>query len=1045
MPSYDYDATVSSITSHRKEAYGAAAAAAAADASIRLEHLNQSVELFANLSAQCPMTPLLWMQYAEDASGVVSGLLSAEGGDGTGTGDEAKAQIADTRLNILELAIEEWPGCALLRLRHLEAVMAAAEASSSSNEDNTPADSSAVVRKAFHDAISLVGRGSHRNEDAIVAAIYRLHVEYLVGLASASSSADEAVMNGITEEIGASYLFRAECPMKEENDTLADEIASTKAQVQGVLSSADDMAKIDEARIQASRSLGSFANLEDEVDVAMAGEYIMMPANALNGETGDASSIVDWNALLNGREAVEGTSRCLMGYGATNTSAAFAKYAGALSNRARKAGNMLKSRAANGKKDASTDDQNQEEANDEVEMFNSLAISVYERGLSECPTVESLWVTYVQYLARLVDQDRKSSEGKPIGQTRYVSLLKSACARAARNCPYSTSLFGMKMNSFAILAQVGAAVFDPDQLTAVIKEAIDGGFIPSPEGQLQVHLNAIRHVNRRILALSCTASPEEGGAPPKAYDELEPMDKSGKKKKRKQDGAILEITEYNDVDAETEQEISDLIDDVREMYDATDSFLKKGHASWTEGRAVLWLDRARAEAAIYLPLLRSVGDDDDDDDDHGGGNKKAVDQAVRCYERSVKAHQPPHPEQWSAYIRYVLGRNRFLGQDDEGEGGSDPPGAHAAMFRKVRGLFHRATSVVKSKRSEEQGEDTQQGQSSFIYFGLRDYESALSNLCHEFLDFERAFGSDESLHQASKIVSGKLKALGKTQDNGTAVSSAQNGSASNHDRVTEIDTTDIDQPGKRKAGEIGENTEDGPAEPAAKRARAESSPSPSAPVDGPTHTSNEAGKKTNLKVEKQRPEHKVVVGKLEYPAHPFTINVSNLSTETEDMDLIDTFAPKCGAIVHARILREKHQGPRHVKAKSKGAGLIQFEERESVEKALALDEEIGLHEKLIKIRRSHIPAVSKVPPGMHRTNPKGEGKNSKRNQKRREANTGDSAVSKNGPKAANVDAAKLGEDSAEKPKPTSTVSSLSFVPRGLHGKQHHKVKLDLKK
>ena len=82
---------------------------------------------------------------------------------------------------------------------------------------------------------------------------------------------------------------------------------------------------------------------------------------------------------------------------------------------------------------------------------------------------------------------------------------------------------------------------------------------------------------------------------------------------------------------------------------------------------------------------------------------------------------------------------------------------------------------------------------------------------------------------------------------------------------------------------------------------------------------------------------------------------------------------------------------------------------------------------------------------MHRTNPQGEDKNSKRNQKRREANTGDSAVSKNGPKAANVDAAKLGEDSAEEPKPTSTVSSLSFVPRGLHGKQHHKVKLDLKK
>lgn len=343
---------------------------------------------------------------------------------------------------------------------------------------------------------------------------------------------------------------------------------------------------------------------------------------------------------------------------------------------------------------------------------------------------------------------------------------------------------------------------------------------------------------------------------------------------------------------------------------------------------------------------------------------------------------------------------------------------------------------MKSTRGEEQGEDTQQGQSSFIYFGLRDYDSALSNLCHEFLDFERAFGSDESLHQASKIISGKLRPLGTPA--GQAVSSVQNGSASNHDRVMESDATDSDQPGKRKAGEIGENTEVGPTEPATKKARAGSSPSPSATVDGPTNTSNDAGKKVNLKVEKQGPEHKVVVGRLEYPAHPFTINVSNLSTETEDMDLIDTFAPKCGAIVHARILREKHQGPRHVKAKSKGVGLIQFEERESVEKALALDEEIGLHEKLMKVRRSHMPAVSKVPPGMHRTNPKGEGKNSKRNQKRRD--TGDNALSKGEPKAAAVDAAK----SSGKPKPAaSTVSSLSFVPRGLHGKKHHKVKLDL--
>lgn len=1036
MPSYDYDATVSTIVQHRREVY----AADAADESIRLEHLNQSVELFTNLSAQCPMTPLLWMQYAEDAAAVVGGLLSAEAGVDAGDSGEPATQIADTRLNILELAIEEWPGCALLRLRHLDAVMVAAAAKANSGNGDAD-DSSVAVRKAFHDAISFVGRGSHRNEDGIVAAIYRLHVQYLMGLASASSKEKEASMKSIVEEIGVSYLFRAECPMKEENDTLSNEISSTKAKVEGVLSSEDDMAKIDEARIQASRALGSFANLEDEVDMAMGNDYIIPPANALNCEA-DNSPVVDWDALLNGREAIEGTARYLMGYGAANTAAAFAKYAGALSNRARKAASATKSRAANGHKNAEAEGQDaiDEEAKDEIEMFNSLSISVYERGLSECPTVESLWVSYVQHLARLVDQDRKAPKGEPIGQTRYVALLRSACARSVRNCPYSARLFDMKMNSFAILAQVGAAVFDPDQLSAVAEEAIGGGFIATPEGQLEVHLNAIRHVNRRILALSCTASPEEGGAPPRGYDELEPMDKSGKKKKRKQDGAVVEITEYADLDAETEQEISDLIDDVREMYDATDSFLKKSHSSWTEGKAVLWLDRARAEASIYLPLLRSVGDDDDEEDgDQTGGNKKATDQAVRCYEKSVKAHQPPHPDQWSTYIRYVLGRHRFLGQEEEGM--LDPVGANAAKFRKVRGLFHRAASLVKSKRGATQDDDAQNGQSSFVYFGLRDYGSALSNLCHEFLEFERAFGSDESVHEASKIVAGKLQSLGIKQTE--AVSSTQSGGATNEaTRRSSAMESDTAQSGKRKAEELDEAN---PIEPSSKKARSEE---PSSPALADTADSNDADKKTNLKVEKKRPEHTVVVGKLEYPAHPFTVNVSNLSTETEDMDLVDAFA-KCGAIIHARILREKHHGPRHIKAKSKGVGLIQFEERESVDKALALDDEIGLHEKLIKVCRSHIPAVSKVPPGMHRTNPKGEGKSSKRNQKRREAKASDGAAAGLGGNATGGGATKAGKY-ATKPKPAvaasaSTSSSLAFIPRGLHGKKHHKVKINLDK
>jgi hypothetical protein len=667
----------------------------------------------------------------------------------------------------------------------------------------------------------------------------------------------------------------------------------------------------------------------------------------------------------------------------------------------------------------------EEELKNEQDMFTSLAISVYERGLSECPTVESLWVSYLQCLFRLVDQDRQAAGCKPLGQSRHASLLKNACARSVRNCPYSARLFGTKMKSLAILAQVGASVFDPDEIMAVATEAVNGGFMTSPEAQLEVHLNALRHVQRRIMALSCTASPEEGGAQPRAYDASEPMDKSTKKKRRNQDGAISEITEYDDLDAETEQDLRDLIDDSRDMYDATDAFLKKEHPSWTEGMAILWSDRALAESNIFLPLLRSM----DGDDDEQANGRKATDEAVRCFEKSCKAHQPPHPDLWMAYIRYVQGRHRYLGGDDVD---ADPPGANAAKFRKVRGLFTRAMSLIKARRDPAQ---------SIVYFGARDYGSALTNLCHEYLDFEHLFGSDESLNQASKTVKGKLRTLGEGEGEGDPVArtAVQNGahppaaatpaapspadvadsSAPDEQKSVAMDIDAGEKSSKRRIDEVGDKDEAAvqpPKKPRVQDDNAQSSPA----------ANNGTGKQVNLKVEKKHPEHKVLIGDLEYPAHPFTVHVTNLSKDTEDMDLVDAFASRCGAIVHARIMREKHQGPRHVKAKSKGSGLIQFEERESVEKALELDGEIGLHDKLVKVHRSHVPAVSIVPPGMHRVKPKGEGHSSKRNQKRKQTKKLSSAVgdAKEGNGGTEPSA------SALTPKPKTT-SSLSFIPRGV--------------
>ena len=61
--------------------------------------------------------------------------------------------------------------------------------------------------------------------------------------------------------------------------------------------------------------------------------------------------------------------------------------------------------------------------------------------------------------------------------------------------------------------------------------------------------------------------------------------------------------------------------------------------------------------------------------------------------------------------------------------------------------------------------------------------------------------------------------------------------------------------------------------------------------------------------------------------------------------------------LHAIIFLQKGHGGRGYIPKSKCAYMVQFEERESVEKVLEFRDEFGLHEKLVIISRSHRPAV----------------------------------------------------------------------------------------
>jgi len=164
--------------------------------------------------------------------------------------------------------------------------------------------------------------------------------------------------------------------------------------------------------------------------------------------------------------------------------------------------------------------------------------------------------------------------------------------------------------------------------------------------------------------------------------------------------------------------------------------------------------------------------------------------------------------------------------------------------------------------------------------------------------------------------------------------------------------------------------------------------------------------------------------RLGHKFHPFTVKVSNLSQDTEDMDLVDLFCSKCGPIVHARIVREKHpQGH----GASKGWGLVQFEDKESATKAVELHDVIGLKESLLAIERYHMAAVSVVPPGMHRVHDKGQGRSTKRNQVRKRKKRGESVG-----------------DESQASEPRTVAKPDIEMPQGVHVEKKPDMEVDTK-
>lgn len=934
--SYDYNALLLQVTTSRGKAAGAS------DAAERLEFLQQSVDALSTLSGHCPMTPLLWMQYSKDMADL---LLQVSEEDGS-TSIEAVASAQETRLQLLELALSEFPGSAILHLHYLQILL-------------QRCSDTEKITSAFTLAFENVGNGSHRNEGILIASIFQLAIQFYA-------------QQGEIKVALELFVRRAQTPMKDVNDSLLFELEQF-CKEQSIDISDPHRRKtqqlMDEARRYESRMYNFLITCEDEVDSAMHQEGIL-PRHQVNLEE------LSWDKILKSDD-----KHCWMGLGGMLSSHAFIQYAQA----------CYRYRAPIGGKKSDLSAEEQQQIQQDEAVIHNLALCVYERGIAECPTVESLWVSYIRHMEYLVPRDRS-----------VIPRLKRALERAVRNCPYSVLLYQQKLELQGLLADHDVSVLDPEELQKVVQDAIDSKFIPSKEACLNLYMTATTVLRRRILNILAkeTAHIAASNAARLSYDDPEPFDPAKR---------IVATLYLND---ETKQELEDLCDDCRELYETIDVYLRKSHGSWIEGRGRVWSERAYLDAVLLTPLAAALGSTMDSAEDERFNQLAEV---AKLYDKLIKVYQPTPPDCYIHYIQSV--QNLFP---------TTGPQNLITKFRNLRYLYEKALKSTGKPKQQSELLDP---------FLQRDFDSGLRHLCHEYLVFERYFGSDKSLANASAAIQKKLsKYSTNTKHAPLTDTTTVTGAVVPEEMATAME---VDEHQSNRELTMDENNlvtskkhtiheHENTAEPPLKKVKTGDEPAEL------VHTNND-GTSTVQKVR---------IGNLEYPAHPFTVRVLNLSLDTEDMDLVDAFRSKCGAIVHAKIVREKHPVG---KGRSKGWGLIQFELQESVEKALALSEVIGIREKLVKVDRSHMPAVGLVPPGMHRVKPQGEGKSSKKNKKRREAKVSHTPATDETtdptPLASNTPSATAMVASA----PPSATSILSLKPRGVQQKQlHRKVKVSLK-
>ena len=139
------------------------------------------------------------------------------------------------------------------------------------------------------------------------------------------------------------------------------------------------------------------------------------------------------------------------------------------------------------------------------------------------------------------------------------------------------------------------------------------------------------------------------------------------------------------------------------------------------------------EVHFLGPLSGSLGDHSTNKD---GSLDNKFKETIQSYDKLIKVLQPTPPD---SYIQYI---NIFQSSFPISK-----PSSVISKFRQTRFLFQRALKTLgRPKQSTGPLDPVIQ----------RDFDSGLRNLCHEYLVFERYFGSDKSLESTSVAVQKKI-------------------------------------------------------------------------------------------------------------------------------------------------------------------------------------------------------------------------------------------------------------------------------------------------